>query len=234
MAYLYRHIRLDKSEPFYIGISNNSNNKYRAVGKSSRNKIWKSIVNKSEYKVEIVFDDITWEEACKKEKEFINLYGKIINQTGTLCNLTDGGDGTIGFPSWNKGIKGIIKSTQSTKDKISLAHKGRVLSDIHKFRIGIANKNMSDETRKKLSDINKGNKNFLGKKHKESSKLLNAYKKGARILDSDNCLCHIGVTSAALFLNMSPSTLRNQMSGFRKKKVTLEYIKNQKMSELKK
>jgi len=222
MAYLYRHIRLDKNEPFYIGISNNTNNKYRAFGKSSRNKIWKSIVSKSEYKVEIVFDDITWEEACEKEKEFINLYGKIINQTGTLCNLTDGGDGTIGFPSWNKGIEGIIKSTQSTKDKISLAHKGRVLSDIHKLRIGIANKNMSDETRKKLSDINKGNKNFLGKKHKESSKLLNAYSKGLKILDENNFICHFGCTSAATFLGVSKTKIRNQLYGLNKNTLNLK------------
>ena len=29
MAYLYRHIRLDKNEPFYIGIGSNELNNYK-------------------------------------------------------------------------------------------------------------------------------------------------------------------------------------------------------------
>lgn len=39
MAYVYRHIRLDKNEPFYIGIG--SDNKYsRAKQKTGRNDRW--------------------------------------------------------------------------------------------------------------------------------------------------------------------------------------------------
>ena len=29
MAYLYRHIRLDKNKPFYVGIGDNDNNNYK-------------------------------------------------------------------------------------------------------------------------------------------------------------------------------------------------------------
>lgn len=39
MAYLYRHIRLDKNEPFYIGIGSN---KARCYTKKTRNKHWNS------------------------------------------------------------------------------------------------------------------------------------------------------------------------------------------------
>lgn len=224
MAYVYRHIRLDKKEPFYIGISNSDTNYYRANHRTTRNKIWKSIASKTDISVEILIDNITWEEACEKEKEFIELYGMIINNSGTLCNLTKGGDSNIGRIPWNKGIKGIVKASEETKLKMSLASKGKKLSDEHKSKIGKSNKNMSEETRKKLSDINKGNKNFLGKKHKDSSKIINSYKKGLKILDINNCVCHFGCTSAAMFLNISASSVRNQACGMRKNKYNLSFI----------
>jgi hypothetical protein len=112
MAYVYRHIRLDKNEPFYIGIGI-SKNYHRAYSKKGRNKIWKSIINRSKYDVEIIFDDLTWEQACQKEMEFIKLYGRIDNKNGTLSNLTDGGDGTIGVNAWNKGKKLSKKHIES-------------------------------------------------------------------------------------------------------------------------
>jgi hypothetical protein len=104
MAYVYRHIRLDKNEPFYIGIGITKNHS-RAFSKKSRNKLWKTIANKSRYEVEVIFDDLSWEDACIKEKEFIALYGRIDNKNGILSNMTDGGDGTNGVIAWNKGKK---------------------------------------------------------------------------------------------------------------------------------
>jgi hypothetical protein len=96
MAYVYRHIRLDKNEPFYIGIGSDKNYK-RASAINYRNKHWKNIVNKHGYEIEILVDDLSWEEACKKENEFINLYGRIDLGLGSLVNLTNGGDGVIGI-----------------------------------------------------------------------------------------------------------------------------------------
>jgi hypothetical protein len=114
MAYVYRHIRLDKNEPFYIGIGSDKYH-FRAYDKGRRNNIWKKIVAKTEYEVEILFDNIDRLEACKKEIEFIKLYGKKCNN-GILCNLTDGGDGSFGIFT-RKGVK----LSNETKDKMSLA-----------------------------------------------------------------------------------------------------------------
>ncbi len=107
MAYLYRHIRFDKNEPFYIGIGSDSSYS-RAYDKKSRNKHWKNIVKSTPYEVDIVLDELTWEEACKKEKEFISLYGRSDMKAGTLCNLTEGGEGVVG-----------MRHTEETKKKIS-------------------------------------------------------------------------------------------------------------------
>lgn len=98
MAVVYRHIRLDKNEPFYIGIGNS---KHRAGKKDSRNAIWHNIVAKTQYRVDIVMEDLTWDEACEKEKEFIALYGRI-KDGGILANITFGGEGVVGLKQSNE------------------------------------------------------------------------------------------------------------------------------------
>ena len=113
MAYVYRHIRLDKNEPFYIGIATHIKRAYER--NQRKNKIWKSIVNKTDYEVEILFDDISREKALEKEIELIALYGRIDKKTGTLSNLTDGGEGFQGI--WNKGRK----ASEETKRKMTEA-----------------------------------------------------------------------------------------------------------------
>jgi hypothetical protein len=93
MAYLYRHIRKDKDQVFYIGIGTDDNGKYSRAKSKNRNKYWHRIVNNTDYEIEIMLDDITFNEALEKEKEFIQVYGRRDLGLGTLCNLTDGGEG---------------------------------------------------------------------------------------------------------------------------------------------
>ena len=97
MAYVYRHIRLDTNEPFYIGIGSDDIGKFtRAYNKKGRSYSWKDIYYKFPNKVEIMLDDLTWEDAIKSEIEFIKLYGRKDLGLGTLVNLTDGGEGQFG------------------------------------------------------------------------------------------------------------------------------------------
>ena len=100
--YLYRHIRLDKNEIFYIGIGGKEAKKggyYRANRVSNRNKIWNDIYNGcgKNIQVDIVLESNNWEFIKEKEKEFIAMYGRKNNNTGVLSNLTDGGDGAVGL-----------------------------------------------------------------------------------------------------------------------------------------
>ena len=46
MAYIYKHIRLDTNEVFYIGIGSDNTYK-RANLKKGRNIYWNNIINKS-------------------------------------------------------------------------------------------------------------------------------------------------------------------------------------------
>lgn len=97
--FLYRHIRLDKNEPFYIGMGINSKRtprtRYyeRAFKKDGRNKWWRRIVNKTKYEVDIIFETDNKDEIISKEVEFIKLYGRKDLGSGSLVNLTNGGEG---------------------------------------------------------------------------------------------------------------------------------------------
>lgn len=131
--YVYRHIRLDKNEPFYIGIG--SQPKYaRAYNKHRRNPIWWSIVKKTEYDVEIVLNGLSYDAVLEKEKELIKLYGRIDEKTGILANMTAGGDGTYDIIRNEETRKRMSesrmgkKASQETKLKMSKSQKGKVLS----------------------------------------------------------------------------------------------------------
>ena len=142
MAYLYRHIRLDKNEPFYIGIGKSESEYNRAYFKSSRNTYWKNIVNKTEYRVEILLDDLSWEEACEKEKEFIKLYVKN-TQGGLLCNIADGGNGGYLGKEINLKRKKSLMShpvSEKTKEKIRFKAIGRKPSNETKEKMSLTHK----------------------------------------------------------------------------------------------
>jgi hypothetical protein len=145
MAYVYKHIRPDTNQVFYVGIATNPN---RIYSSRSRNKYWHNIVEKYGKIEEIIEDNLTWEVACEREKYWINFYGRK-SSNGLLCNMTDGGEGTIGK---------IVD--QKTKDKISISKKGKKLSKEHINKISEGNKGKPkpkpDNFGEKMREIVKG------------------------------------------------------------------------------
>jgi hypothetical protein len=128
MGYIYRHIRKDKDQVFYIGIGTDNNGKYTRAYSKNRNRYWKRIVENTDYEVEILLDDITKEQAIKKEIEFIQIYGRRDLGLGTLCNLTDGGEGASNMSEEGRErireIRRNSKMPQEQKDKYSEIFKG--------------------------------------------------------------------------------------------------------------
>lgn len=169
MAYVYRHIRLDKNEPFYIGIGSDSNYS-RAYTRKNRNKIWKYITNKSDFRVEIMVDDISKDYACKKEMEYISLYGKIINSTGILANITDGGDGVTGY-------------SHKTETKLAISHKKKKYQFTRSHKINISN-GRKDKQTKRVIDKESG---YIYNSLKEASKSIKiSYSTLAAMLNGQN------------------------------------------------
>lgn len=150
--YLYRHIRLDKNEVFYIGIGakRSENDFSRAMSKSGRNQFWINIISKTDYEVEILFESNDYDFIKSKESEFIKIYGRKDLKQGVLCNLTDGGEGSLGV---------IVKD--STRRLHSKRSKG------NKHRLGVPH---PIQTKIIMSESRKGELHpMYGKKHSPES-----------------------------------------------------------------
>lgn len=219
MAYVYRHIRLDTNMPFYIGIG--SDNLYkRANEKSRRSNFWKKIINKTQYEVEILFDNVSIEFAKEKEIEFIKLYGRIDLNNGSLCNLTNGGDGVNGYIFTNEHKQKLSKSakkriiTEEQKQKLRQYRIGKKLSPyviecIKKANIG--RKRSESEIKKHSDRMKKKNPSFLlkGEKSIHYKGIIIAYRNNEKIGE------FIGIYDAAKSLNINASKISAVINGRR-------------------
>jgi len=145
MAVVYFHKIKDTNEVFYVGIGDKEK---RAYTKNSRSSFWKHIVKKYGYDVEIVHTDISLEEACKLETQYIKEFGRRDLGLGNLVNMTDGGEGKSGFIH-----------TEETKIKISKSNKGKKLTEEHKRNLklnhkGTTGKKHSPKTIEKIKESN--------------------------------------------------------------------------------
>lgn len=149
MAYVYKHIRKDNNQPFYVGVGGliSFDNYQRALAKNwkglrSRSEFWFNYSKLYGFIVEIVLDNCTPEEAFSKEIELIKLYGRQDINTGILVNHTNGGEGLHGHSTETRrkcGIKNIGKiQSKETKLKRSLALKGRKRTDEERMKISKA------------------------------------------------------------------------------------------------
>lgn len=240
MAYLYRHIRLDKNIPFYVGIGSDSNGKYeRAHNKHRRSQKWFNIVAKTQYKVQIILDELTLDEAKEKEIEFISLYGRSDKKEGSLCNLTEGGEGTPGrivSEEWrkNKSIeqKGRKKS-EEFKQKRREYMTGRKMPEecrqkhIERMMTNhpMKGKKMSEQARKNISEGHKGI--FAGDKHPNWGKFGSDNPLAKKVMCTENNIVWGSVKDLVKEMNLSYSTLIKKLNGQRKNNTTYKYITNE-------
>lgn len=143
-GYVYRHIRLDTNQVFYIGIGGfdkNDTSYKRAYDKTRRSNLWKNIINKTDYEVEIILEDLSFEKCCEKEIEFIKIYGRKDKKTGTLANMTDGGESGYGR---------ICK--EETKEKL----RNRKVTDKMLVALDRTGKKHTIEAKENMSNNNKG------------------------------------------------------------------------------
>jgi hypothetical protein len=162
--YLYRHIRGDINQPFYIGIGtkpsvfNGLKTEYKRAYDFTTNKrsgYWINVFNKANKNitVDILYESEDYSLIKEKEAEFIILYKRKDLENGTLVNLTDGGEG----------VKGKIVS-KKTRQLLSLKIKGRshTQETINKIKLNHASKQpgykhiVSGEQRKKISQTLSG------------------------------------------------------------------------------
>lgn len=190
MAEIYRHIRLDTNEVFYIGIGKT---KYRVYAKLNRNKHWTNIVNKTDYEVQVLKKDLDYSDAKELEMILIAYYGRKDLGLGTLVNMTDGGEGTIGR-------KASIETCNKMSKSMIGKNVGKVTSDETKIKLSIVGKGrlQSDEWVKKRMDKLRNNND------------TNNYKK--LILDTNTGIFYYSILEASIAYNINYGTLRSILS----------------------
>lgn len=186
---VYRHRRLDTNEIFYVGIGDYK----RPYKKSIRSQFWKNIINKTNYQVEIIAENLDWETACELEEFLISLYGRKDLNTGTLCNLTNGGEGACGYIMTNE-------------RKLELSKK----------RKGIK---FSKETCNNISKARQGMK--FSNKHKENLSKNSGMSR--KVIDTSTGIIYNSVTEVVNLFPVSMTGLTRYLKGIRKNKTTFEY-----------
>lgn len=87
---MYFHLKPKSEEVYYVGVGH-GNRAYSV--KPARNPFWKAVYDKHGIDVVIMHDDLSLSEAFQLERAYIISIGRRDLGTGTLTNLTDGGDG---------------------------------------------------------------------------------------------------------------------------------------------
>lgn len=198
MTYIYKHTRNDTNEVFYIGIGSGKTYK-RAYKKTGRNKFWQNIVNKTSYTVTILEDGLSWEEACTKEIELIKIFGRRDLNSGSLVNLTDGGEGS----------KGVVMSDSLKEFHRQTLNKHRNKTNEINRKLKLGSK-LSEETLKKL----------IGKKQSDSTKKLISHKVSKAVClyskTGEFLFEFESMSKAALHFGITVSVIGNNIKGLSK------------------
>lgn len=153
MPIVYQHINKKTQEVFYIGIGKGEE---RAYHKDNRGKFWKDYISKyPDYEIKITHKDIIWEEACAIEKYLIAFYGRRDLGHGSLVNMTDGGEGILGY----KFIK-LINRKKENNGFYRKKHSQETIKLLREQKLGpnhpMWGKEKSEQTKQKISNTNKG------------------------------------------------------------------------------
>jgi hypothetical protein len=150
--YIYIYLNpLKNNRPFYIGKGKDKrkySHLYEKLEKTSNphkiNTILKIIKETGKRPpIEIYRSALSSEDAFYLEKELIDFYGRKNNNTGILCNLTDGGMGGVGriiSETERKNISKRMSEPKSEQHKINngIAKKGKIVvkdKDGNKFSV---------------------------------------------------------------------------------------------------
>jgi len=133
---VYIHKRKDTGRVFYVGIGN-KDRPYTI----RKNKMWKGIVKKYGYTIELLYQDISWEEAILIERYLICSLGRKDLGKGELANMTDGGEGNqniVYTEEWKERQRKSStgrKQSMNTRLKKSLSLKGILFTHERKNNI---------------------------------------------------------------------------------------------------
>lgn len=141
--FVYVHKKESDGTIFYVG----KGTKLRWCNIYSRSLHWKNTARKHGVYCDIVATSLTAQEALILEKKLIESYGRQDMGTGSLVNMTAGGEGVVDYVFTEEHRQKLAitstgrKHTEEFKAMVSRIHTGKVVSE---------------ETRKKQSDYRTG------------------------------------------------------------------------------
>jgi len=220
--YVYAHARKDTGEVFYIGKGTIRERKKsvdyeRAFCFKRRSDWWGRVAAKHGVKVEIIAMLKSDEDACLLEIELIEEYGRE-KSGGSLVNLTDGGEGTVGaFISNELRVKRSInaqgKRSKAWCESIKLARKnggnGGVVKQGDKL-----NSSWRKNISKGVTGI--GNSQY-GRTGAQSSQSL-------KVIDQSTGAIYDSILLASEFLEIPMKRLHSYLRGYTKNKTTMRLV----------
>ncbi len=88
--YVYAHRFVGNTTPFYIGMGHGKRAWHNSL--QSRGKIWtQTVEHGGPYDVVLIYEALTLEDALALEKYQIALWGRLVDNTGCLINISRGG-----------------------------------------------------------------------------------------------------------------------------------------------
>ena len=159
-CYVYLHRRLDTNEVFYIGRGTinkkasgkcDTNTYSRAFVKHTHNIQWLRITKKTSWSVEIIEDNLSWEESILSEIFYIKKYGRMNLNEGSLVNYTDGGEGSKRLIVSEHSI--LTQKNRMSSDKNPMKNTHNKLNQ--SIRMKENNPMKTAENQKKVSESNK-------------------------------------------------------------------------------
>jgi len=144
--YIYFDPRINPHEPIYVG--KGKGKRYLKHLTNSHNlQLASKIKHIEDLQLQVIiekpYENLSCDEALELEKQLIKKYGRKDLGLGTLCNYTDGGEGTEGR-----------QCKPETRELFSKQRKGK--SQTEAQYVANCARTVSEETRKKQSEANKG------------------------------------------------------------------------------
>lgn len=141
-AFVYIFFDPRNGDPKYVGIGGEHRAFRHLQGNGSSNKGLQAFIEEMKSVgisiKPIMIPQESKEQAKKTEIYMIKLYGRVDLGTGTLFNLTDGGDGMLNPSPYIKEIMRGVNSSDAHRKALSESLKGRKFSDDHKEKLSKA------------------------------------------------------------------------------------------------
>ena len=221
--FIYVHRRNDTGEVFYVGKGTRTHKKQyeRAYVSKKRSQFWTAIVAKAGYSIELIADYFTEADAFEAERTLIGIHKRRCDG-GTLCNLTLGGEGSVGLPKSAETLEKLRAASSGERHanwgkKLSLETCRRKSESMKISPLNLSGKKLPDWWKQKMADAKVGAMNPMYGKTGAASPV------SRKVQDRISGVVYDSVLLASEAQGFKMNTLYNWLSGRRTNPTSLEF-----------